>query len=404
MNQDNSSPPKRLPEENSVQKTETVYEDEIDLVDYFRVLWKRKRLIVAGTLIPTILAGLLLYFLPRTYQLSYTYNRSLNEKEFSFLEDTFYSQENLDRLAEQLKSADLAETAEAIGAAESRDDLKELIQFEAVPSYWENTASAQNQSAEEMKRFQEVRSNRLMMHLFSKSPETIREFGKVCRHNFEQQVPMFSISDSLRERIAGFNENMATIEEARYRLNLQLERKKSTLAKLKNTTPGTGEALPGDLILQFSDVGSSSAYLPLPYQIQAVETQIINLEEQIRQNQEQYAYYSDLLDLYQTLQEQVESTDPMMTLDAYHGYLTRLAATGLDAESAAGDSLQAYIKRIENRIAGGQPIIENPMITQQARGTVKKTGIVFGIACVLSIFSTFIMEGLQNKINANGCH
>ena len=46
------------------------YEDEINLIDYFRVLWKWKWLIVAGTLICAIIAAVYSLQLPRIYEVS----------------------------------------------------------------------------------------------------------------------------------------------------------------------------------------------------------------------------------------------------------------------------------------------------------------------------------------------
>ncbi len=48
-------------------------EDEIDLMDYFVLFWRHKYFIIAGSILPTLIIGLVLFFSPRDYRLTYTY-------------------------------------------------------------------------------------------------------------------------------------------------------------------------------------------------------------------------------------------------------------------------------------------------------------------------------------------
>jgi len=41
----------------------TIYEDEINLIDYFRLLWKWKGIILLGSVLPALVVGLILFFL-----------------------------------------------------------------------------------------------------------------------------------------------------------------------------------------------------------------------------------------------------------------------------------------------------------------------------------------------------
>lgn len=49
-------------------------ENEINLIDYVAVLGKRKRFILLGSIIPALLVGLIIFFLPRHYTTTYTYD------------------------------------------------------------------------------------------------------------------------------------------------------------------------------------------------------------------------------------------------------------------------------------------------------------------------------------------
>ncbi len=61
--------------------------------------------------------------------------------------------------------------------------------------------------------------------------------------------------------------------------------------------------------------------------------------------------------------------------------------------------MASYIKKIENRISVSAPVSKNPKIYSIAKGTIKKSAIVFAIASMLSVFAAFLLEGFkQNKM------
>ncbi|MHC4632910.1 MAG: hypothetical protein ACYS9C_16815 [Planctomycetota bacterium] len=87
-------------------RQESHFEDEINLADYFSVLWKRKYLIVLGSVLPALVVGLVIFLGPRSYKVTYTYDIELDEKSYKMLLDRFYSAENLDRLTSKLREKD----------------------------------------------------------------------------------------------------------------------------------------------------------------------------------------------------------------------------------------------------------------------------------------------------------
>ena len=191
---------------------------------------------------------------------------------------------------------------------------------------------------------------------------------------------------------------MAAIEEARYISNLKLERKKATLEKLKASGSEDLDKLPSGIVLQFNNVGDSNMpYLPLPYQVQAAETQIINLEEQIRANKEGYDHYAALLKLNEKLfsyANKIMSSN--YTLGQFCPFLTDALAEYKDNEQIV-DYLNAYIKRIENKIANTIPLVEKPKVYPIAKGTAKKSSIVFVASLMMSVFAAFLLEGLEKN-------
>jgi len=398
---------------NNVHEEVSVYEDEINLIDYFLILWKRKWFIFLASVLPALVVGLAMFLGPRDYKISYTYNVGLDEKAFKLLEGKFYSTENLEKLLEE-QANNLNDYAKKIADTRTAKGLREFVSFEVLPSYFKTPKPSEAKDLDELEKFQQARGGLLIMHVTAQSKEHIRKTALVYRNNFEQVIPLYSEKEELNRKIIGFKEEMAGIEEARYMLNLQLERKKSTLEKLKNSGSEGLDKLPSDIILQFNiepskaknqdelqefqNVGGNSAYLPLPYQVQAAETQIINLEEQIRANKERYDYYTGLLKLNGKLFGHVEKLMPSYyTLGQFHVFLTDMLAEYKEDEQQLQDYLKAYIKIIENKISASAPVTVKPNVYPVAKGTVKKSTIVFAIALMLAVFTAFLLEGLKKS-------
>ena len=383
---------------NNVHEKASIYEDEINLIDYFLVLWKRKWFIFLASVLPALIVGLAMFLWPRSYKISYTYDVGMGEKAFKELGDKFYSTENLEKLIAELQASDFNDYAKKIAGIETTEGLRGFVSFEVLPSYFETIEPSKAKNLDELEKFQQARGTLLIMRITAPSKEHIRGIALVCRKNFEQVIPLYSVKDELSSKVASSKGTMANIEEARYMLNLQLERKKTTLEKLRNSDSGELAKLPSDIILQFNNVGGNSAFLPLAYQVQAAETLIINLEEQTVANKENYAYSAGLLQLNENLFSHVEKLMPSYyTLEQFHVFLTDTLAEQKEDEQQLQDYLKAYIKRIENKIANVIPLVEKPKVYPVAKGTVKKSAIVFVVALMLSVFVAFLLEGLKKS-------
>ena len=83
------------------------------------------------------------------------------------------------------------------------------------------------------------------------------------------------------------------------------------------------------------------------------------------------------------------------TIQQFHLFLTSLADDYKDKK--VKDYLNSYIRKIENRISVSAPVTENPSIYSISKGTVKKSGIVFAITLMLSVFVAFLSEGLKKS-------
>ena len=388
--------PNSRPVPENVRRDANTREDEINLIDYVRILWKRKRLILLGSILPALAFGLVIFFLPRDYKTTYTYDMGLNEKEYKTLLDKFYGGENLDRVISKLEENGLNKFARKIAKA-TVDKLKaKFIGFEVSPSFFETMETFKMEDVREIEEIQRARGTLLAMIITGRPQKDMATISSVVRDNFEKIIPMYSVKQRLNTTIIGLKSDMAAIEENRYTLELDLAKKRAILTKLRDLKPGESGQIASDIILQFGNVAGNSAFLPLAYQVQAVESTIIDLEENIKANEQKYAYYSSLLSLNQRLFDEVKKEEsPYYTIQQYHPFLTNILNDYEDKELV--DYLNAYIKKIENSMSANIPIMEVPKVYPVPKGTVKKSAIVLAIFIIVTTFAAFLLEAAERS-------
>ena len=395
-NSQNSNPDSQ-PVPNDVQRSPD-FEDEINLIDYFRVLWKYKWLIVLGSVLPALIVGLAFFFSPRSYEVTYVYDVSgwnLNERNYNILISRFYSEENLSKIINKLRENGLNKYAELIrNAGNSLDALKNLLKFEPVPSYID-LSKVKVTEPERLMQIRKLTAQLLNMTIVGRPKEDLLKIASVIRSNLENVVPVYLAEEQVNATIRRYRARMADIEENRFELELALKTSGTILTKLKNIRAGTFDKTEGKITLRF-DVGVRSEYLPVEYQIQAAESKAIRLEERIVVNEKKYSYYEDLCALNEKLFTEFKNkTFSYYTIQQFHAFLTDLVDSYKDKELK--DYLNSYIKRIENRISASVPVTEKPKVYALDKGTVKKSAIVLAISLMLSIFAAFLLEGLKKS-------
>ncbi len=391
---------------NNAQEEANIYEDEINLIDYFFVLWKHKWLIFLGSVLPALIVGLILFLSPKNYEVTYVYNVSddvredasswsLNEKNYNILISRFYSEENLNKIINKLRENGLNQYAELISiTGNNLDNLKELLKFEPVPPYID-ISKAKVTDPEQLKQIRKLTAQLLNMTIVGKPKKDILKIASVIRENLENVIPVYMVQEQLAADIRTYKTRMSDIESNRFSTVLTLKTNKSALEKLKSMKPQTTDKIEKDIILQF-DVGGRSEYLPLRYQIQAVVSNIVELEKQVKVNEAKYKYYKDLLDLTEKLSVELKNRiSSYYTIQQFHSFLTELIGNYKAAELK--DYLASYIKKIENRISANTLVSQNPNIFPIAKGTTKKSAIVFVVALMMSVFMSCLIEGIQKS-------
>ena len=371
--------------------------DEIDLAEYLMVIWRHKYLIVAGSILPTLIIGLMLSSGPRQYKLTYTYsNWKLDDKSFEMFLDGFYSGENLDRIIRKLKDKGFEKYAVSIGnaGAGGRKSIQQLILFEVWPPYMD-LSRTEGKDASEMEELRKLTSLLDKMTVTAEPQSDVAAIASIVRNNVENVTPLFDIERELIAEVNEYRTKMARIEENRFSLELSLKAKTNILAQLKDIkveVPDTNEA---NFALQF-DIGDRSEYLPLGYHIRAAEIGIVELKEEVRQNEEEYTYHKELVAVNEKLLAEIRnSKSSEYTVGHFHSFLSDL--TGSSEKTEVKDYLDAYIKKLENRMLSRAPVTDTPKTYSLGRGTVKKTGITFAVSLMISVFVAFLREGICRR-------
>jgi hypothetical protein len=362
--------------------------DEIDLIDYFTVLWRRRYFIVLGTVLPSLLVFCVSYYTPGDCRISYTYDirniergaagllsGSMNAKAppqpdgnpeadkppgivQTTVPDRFYSDENLDKLAAKLKESGFGDYAQRISKATVQLEISETL---------------------------------LALTVTGRQGEDVRGISSIVRDNLEKVIPMYFVKDHLIGDAARLKAAMADIEENNSRLELELKRKKAVLARLKTLVPAEPGGPSGSVILHFDAVHQNIEYLPPFWQMQAVDANIIYIEEAINADQEKFNYYGKLQSLDEMLLAEVRNKmSSYYTVEDFLSFLTRMAADWQDSE--LGHYLSAYAKRIENVVSAVAPIVERPRISAVPKGGLKKASLVFVALLMVTTFGAFLLD------------
>jgi len=382
-----------------VQKEVDTYEDEINLIDYFRVLWKRKWFIFLVSVLPALVVGLAIFLWPRDYKITYVYDVrdnvgswGFNEKNYDVLLSRFYSEENLDKLINKLKKNRFERYAKQLD--DSSDPSRELIKFEAIPPFLD-LSKLNITDPDQLNKIRDMKALLLNVTITGRPAEDMYKISSVIRDTIENMMPLYIAREQLAILIREYNNNLADIECDKFSLELALKNNNGILAGLKNVNIGASDSNRTNVTLQF-DIGSQMEYLPLNYQVQAAETKRIKLEEIIKTNEEKYKYYKDLLDLNNRIATELSSK---LSSD-YSAEQFKLFLAGLVAgyeKPQLKDYLSSYIKKIENRMSASKPITEKPKVYPIAKGTVKKSGIVFAVSLMTAVFAAFLLEGLKKR-------
>jgi hypothetical protein len=366
-------------------------------VQFLHLLWRRRLLIAAGSLIPALLAALLLFLWPRQYTATFVYEHSVRESEYNVLVHRFSSLENLGKIAGQLREKGLTACAQELLDCRSEDSLEKLVRLTASPGYPKRLQTTDPATSEKIGALQ---AQLVSIRIAGGSRQEVETVAAVVTGNFEHVLPMYAIRNDLKELTRRYEAMAADIEDGRFALSLELEREQARLDKLKvldgppadpNGQGSRGPTEQDRLLLQFTDVKGSREFLPLSYQVRAVQSKIIDLQETIRGNEDKYKYYVGVLVLTHKLLDQAEQS--LLTHYTVQQFLSFVGEQLLAyKEKAEADYLKAYMRRTENLVLVTTRAGQNPVIYPVPKHTAGISLLVLIASMMAMTFTAVMLE------------
>jgi hypothetical protein len=381
---------------------------------YLWLLWKHRFLIAVVSIGPAVAVAVLLSLWPRKYSATHVYERPLSESQYNVLLRRFHSQENLDKLVNRLRERGLAGYAERINTARVEPLCERLIRFEVSPIYPKRLQTTDPATSEQISAFQ---ARLLFVRVVGNSEREVQDAAAVITGNIENVLPIYDIRNDLKESIHRYKNLAAEIEDNRFTLTLDLQREQAKLEKLQGVNgaaggpaaqaragasaspaddeasrwPAFSEAAHGNLILQFHDVRNSREFLPLSYQIRAVQSKIIDLQETLNSDDERYRFYLNVLEVNNRLLSRIEES--LLSYYTVQQFMDFLGEQLLASEErAVSDYLKSYIRRMENLISAQTRAGEQPVVHPISKGVARNSALAFVVFLMAALFTAVLME------------
>ncbi|MBP7052475.1 MAG: hypothetical protein KBE65_15795 [Phycisphaerae bacterium] len=358
---------------------------------YLCLLWRHRVLIAVVSMIPAVIVALALCLWPRKYTAVFVYERPLAESQYSVLLQRFYSQENLDKIAGRLREQGLADYAGRLDKARFRQAFGKLIRFEVSPMYPRRLQTTDPATSLQISNFQ---AGLLLVRVFGDSEREVLRASAIVMGNIEDVLPLYDIRNDLRESLQRHRRLAAEIEDKRFTLTLDLEKEQAKLKKLQAVEGVASEGAQQGIVLQFNDVEGSHQFLPLSYQVRAVQSRIIELEETLAGDARKYAFYLQVLDLNGRLLDQIEQN--VLTYSTSQQFLDslreQLQACEKTDETALTDYLKSYIRKTENLVLVNTRAGERPVIYPVGRGVVRNSGLTFAVSLMAAMLAAVLSE------------
>ena len=382
-----SVPAPEYPDKNDTHK------DEIDLMDFFRIIYKRKGFILLCSVIPALLVGLVLLISPKDYKTTYTYDLGQDEIDYKMLLGEPGGEANLDVIAAKLKNDELSEKdrrilIERFYRTENLNKLAEKLRANGYDEYAQGISRAKVQL--------KILETMLNITIVGRDREDVQGISSIVRDNFETHLLTYFALKILNNNIIQLEARTADIEGKKFNLELELDRTKSIIEKLKNMASTDSNHVPEGIVLHIDNVRGNREILPWSYQVQAADANIIYLEETIRTNQKKYNHYQALLSLSENLSDEIKNKASLYNAaEEFYSFLTDTLGKYKDTE--LNEYINAYIHKIENVISKNTPWAERPNIYPIPRGAIKKSSIVFAALFMITIIITFFLEAARKS-------
>jgi hypothetical protein len=399
------------------------------LLRYLRLLWEHRGLILGSALPPALLVAVALYLWPTRYTATFAYERPLSENEFNVLRQRFQSQENLDKIAGRLQEQGLTRCVQQVGRARARQAFDTLVRLEVSPIYPKRFQTTDPCTSENISSF---KAKLLSVEVRADSQAEAAGLAAVVTDNIEGILPLYDIRNHLKESLAKLRRDTAKIEDDRFTLSVDLQKEKAKLEKLKGLEGVPAETAPSGVILQFNvDHGRDPVpflyparslppktggpvqnvpervpeeydyyeFLPLSYQIRAIESKIVDLQETLGSNAQKHDFYVQAMDLDNRLLAKIEeSLLSYYTAQQYLGFVGEQLLACQDP--ALGDYLRAYTRKMENLVLVNTRVGATSAVYPVSKDVVRNSVLAFLVFGMAAVFVAVLREHRREYLAA----
>lgn len=358
------------------------------ILRYLRILWRRKCLIVFGSLLPAVVVGVVLYFWPYKYSTTFVYEYPVTETTYEVLLHRFYSSENLRRIIGRLRESGVEDYAEKLNRARTERALQKLIQFETLPALPKRVPTTDPAISERITVFE---PQLISIEITGYSKEGVSTVADIVTDSFENVLPVYDARNALTESIRELKSLAAEIEENRFRLALEIQQEKTRLEQLSNALAQTAEVPQGDVVIELTDAQGNQEFLPLTYQVRAARSKIIDLQEEADGEQRKYEYYLAVLDFDGSALEKIDESIPAYyTIQQFVDYLGKRLAQ-IDDEALA-DHIQSSIRKMENLASVGRRVSRQPVIYPVSKHVAVRSVLTLLVFVMVMTFAAVVLE------------
>lgn len=369
------------------------------VVHFMHLLWRRRWLIAVGSLVPAVIVVLALYLWPRRYTATFVYEHPLTESEYNVLMRRFYSPENLDKICSRLEGNGQAAFAQKLARAETQQTLERLVRFTVSPAYPRRLQTTDPATSEKIGALQ---APLLSITIMGDARESMEAIAAVITGDFEDVLPVYAIRKDLKDSIRHYDTLAADIEDQRFTLETELQQEQARLEKLKALEQSDSRPTDDSIVLQFTDIQESHEFLPLAYQVRAVHSKIIGLQETLKSNEEKYTYYLNVVDLNERLLDGVERG-----ILAYYTIDEFLASLGEEVlacqDKAISDYLKSYIRKTNGLVLVNTRAGEKPVVHPVPKYVARSGALTFVVFLMVTTFAAVLLECRNDRYGNPQC-
>ena len=134
----------------------------------------------------------------------------------------------------------------------------------------------------------------------------------------------------------------------------------------------------------------------MSYQIRAVQSKIIDVQETLANDTEKYNFYLQVLDLDNRLLAKIEeSLLTYYTAQQYLGFLGEQLLACKD--QAVADHLKSYIRKTENLVQVNTRAGEKPVVYPVSKGVVRNSVLTFVLFLMVAMFAAVLLEHRRER-------